>query len=394
MKCYKTVLKIKSLKNNYGFFIIASVNLFYFITLLIFITISYAKIKKEINKIIFAIKFNEIPIKNNQFINKPIIINNKIRSQTKKQTKKIEKKKIILNKNCKKEKNNQTKKKLLNLNIFKKEKNNIYFKKIGRNNKDNSNNEMNLIGKMDIKENNNLNNKKKILEKKDFELNSLAYEEAIKKDHRNFWEYYGSSLKYNHPILFSFGSFDDYNSKIIKIFLFFFTLCLDLTVNALFFTDETMHKIYQDNGQFNFVYQIPQILYSTLISRFIDSLIKNFSLSQDILVGLKQETRKNNLEQKRKKLLFALKIKFTLFFVLTFIFLIFCWFYITCFCGIYINTQIHLFKDSIISAMSSLCIPFVLYIVTGILRIASLKVRKPTRRCLYKFSLLLENFIG
>jgi hypothetical protein len=119
MKCYKTVLKIKSLKNNYGFFIIASVNLFYFITLLIFITISYAKIKKEINKIIFAIKFNKIPIKNNQFINKPIIINNKIRSQTKKQTKKIEKKKIILNKNCKKEKNNQTKKKLLNLNIFK-----------------------------------------------------------------------------------------------------------------------------------------------------------------------------------------------------------------------------------------------------------------------------------
>ena len=161
-----------------------------------------------------------------------------------------------------------------------------------------------------------------------------------------------------------------------------------------FFTDETMHKIYQDNGQFNFLYQIPQILYSTLISKFIDSLIKNFSLSQDILVGLKQETRKNNLEQKRKKLHFALKIKFTLFFVLTFIFLIFCWFYITCFCGIYINTQIHLFKDSIISAMSSLCIPFVLYIVTGILRIASLKVRKPTRRCLYKFSLLLENFIG
>ena len=94
---------------------------------------------------------------------------------------------------------------------------------------------MNQIEKMDIKENNNLNNRKKILEKKDFELSSLAYEKAIKEDHRNFWEYYGSSLKYNHPILFSFGPFDDYNSKIIKMFLFFFSLCLDFTVNALFF---------------------------------------------------------------------------------------------------------------------------------------------------------------
>ena len=152
-----------------------------------------------------------------------------------------------------------------------------------------------------------------------------------------------------------------------------------------------MHKIYQDNGHFNFLYQIPQILYSTLNSRFIDSLIKNFSLSQDSLVRLKQETRKNNIEQKRKKLFLVLKIKFIVFFVLTLIFLIFCLFYITCFCGIYINTQVHLFKDSIISAVSSLCIPFVLYLVTGIFRTSFLKVKKPTPRCLYKFSLLLEN---
>ena len=154
-----------------------------------------------------------------------------------------------------------------------------------------------------------------------------------------------------------------------------------------------MHKIYQDKGAFNFLYQIPQILYSTLISRFIDSLIKNFSLSQDILVGLKQEIRRNNIERKSKKLLFVLKIKFSLFFVLTFIFLIFCWYYITCFCGIYINTQIHLFKDSIISVITSLFIPFVLYLVSGIFRIASLNVRKPTRSCLYKFSIILENYI-
>ena len=136
------------------------------------------------------------------------------------------------------------------------------------------------------------------------------------------------------------------------------------------------------------------ILYSTLISRFIDSLIKNFSLSQDIFVGLKQERRKNNIEQRRNKLLLALKIKFIIFFILTFIFLIFCWYYVTCFCGIYINTQTHLFKDSFISVIASLFIPFVFYLITGIFRIISLNVRKPTRRCLYRFSILLENYIN
>ena len=57
--------------------------------------------------------------------------------------------------------------------------------------------------------------------------------------------------------------------------------------NALFFTDKTIHKIYQDKGEFNFLYQLPQILYSTLIGKFIDSLIKNLGLTQDYIIALK-----------------------------------------------------------------------------------------------------------
>ena len=131
----------------------------------------------------------------------------------------------------------------------------------------------------------------KTLELKDFEINSLDYEEAKVLDKRNFFEYYISSLKHNHPLSFSFAPFMDYNSKIIKIFLFFFSLSLDFTINTLFFTDDTMHKIYEDKGKFNFLYQIPQILYSTIISKLIDSLIKTLALSQDDIIELKQEKK-------------------------------------------------------------------------------------------------------
>jgi len=84
------------------------------------------------------------------------------------------------------------------------------------------------------------------------ELNSLSYKEALKKDKRTYCQYYFSLLKKKQIILFSFYPNKDYNSQIIKSFLFFFYYSSDLTINALFFTDDTMHKIYQDKGKFNF----------------------------------------------------------------------------------------------------------------------------------------------
>ena len=98
MKCYKVVFRIKGLIRNYGFFIMNSIIIFYFISLLIFITVSNDKMKKEVNKIIFALKFNEIPIKNikniksEQLKDKPTII----KKRKKKKRKKIVKLLILL----------------------------------------------------------------------------------------------------------------------------------------------------------------------------------------------------------------------------------------------------------------------------------------------------------
>ena len=239
-----------------------------------------------------------------------------------------------------------------------------------------------------------MNNKNNILNKKDFELNSLCYESALQFDDRNYFEYYISVLKNNHPIIFSFVPFDDYNPKIIKIFLFFFSYCFELSINTFFFTDDTIDKIFKDKGKFNFLYQIPQILFSALISKVIDSIIKNFALSQEDIVQFKEEKEIRDLDIKYKKLIKKLKIKYILYFMLTFIVLLFFWYYNTCFCGIYINTQSHLCKDSLISEVTSLLIPFALYLIPGIFRILALRIKKPNRKCVYKFSMFLENWLG
>ena len=137
---------------------------------------------------------------------------------------------------------------------------------------------------------------------------------------------------------------------------------------------------------------MPQILYSSIISGVINGLTRYLSLSQNNIIKLKQEKEKDKLVEKKQNLLNYLKIKFIIFFSITFIILLFCWYYITCFCGIYVNTQIHLIKDSIISLITSLLIPFVLIIIPTIFRISALSAEKPSRKCLYNFSLFVENW--
>ena len=90
-----------------------------------------------------------------------------------------------------------------------------------------------------------------------------------------------------------------------------------------------------------------------------------------------------------KKLIKTLIIKFIFYFLISFIFLLFFWYYISLFCIIYKNTQIHLLKDTLISLCLSLFTPFIIYLVPGIFRIPALYKK---RKCLYNLSKILQSF--
>ena len=173
-------------------------------------------------------------------------------------------------------------------------------------------------------------------------------------DKRSYLEYYFSLLKRNQLILFTFYTNDDYNSKIIKLSLFLFSFALYYTVNSLFFNDSTMHKIYEDEGAFNFIYQLPNILYSTIISTFFSTLIKFFSLTEKNILSIKNA--KENINKMKLKILKCVVIKIIIVFLLDFIFLLFFWYYLSSFCSVYKNTQTHLITDTLVSFGLSLCI--------------------------------------
>ena len=150
-----------------------------------------------------------------------------------------------------------------------------------------------------------------------------------------------------------------------------------------------MHKIYKSKGNFDLETQIPIIVYSSLISIILNSPLNFLSLSNDSIIIFKQSSNKNNIIQKAKNLINKLKCKLILFFIISYLFLLFIWYYISMFGAIYKNTKMHLLNDTLLSYGLSLIIPFVIYLFPGLFRIPALSNKK---QCLYSFSKLLQSF--
>ena len=150
-----------------------------------------------------------------------------------------------------------------------------------------------------------------------------------------------------------------------------------------------MHKIYEDKGIYNIIYQMPQILYSSIISAVINIVLKQFSLSEKKILTLKEEKDYKMILGNSKNIRKCLTIKFTIFFILNYLLLFFFWYYITCFCAVYINTQKILFKDTLTSFSLSMLYPFILNLIPGIFRILSLKAKNKDKECIYKISLII-----
>ena len=435
MKCYKKMLNKDELVKNVGSYIILVILFIYIISLFAFLSKGYSLIYQTIHNLVVKINNeninnNKIKYKNNKInkstiqnkghgshkihknknnFNSSISINSskniynvELRKKTKKRNTQKSGVSISHRSSSKKIKSNPTNKRRKNKNSTKMLNDDlssighIHTKldnKYSYKNKPSSKNKL----KVSFLNEKNYDNRISIHQTKlklqifnynDYEINNLFYTEAIGIDNRTYMQYYWSLIKQKHLVIFAFYTSNDYNSRIIKICLFFFNFGLYITVSALFFNYNTMHKIYEDSGSFNIIYQIPQIIYSTIISSLINILVKTLALTQKNILELK--INKENIISKENSLMGCLKIKFVLFFLLSFIFLFFFWFYLACFCCIYPNTQSHLINDSSISFALSLIYPFFMNLFPGFFRIRSLKAGQKDKECLYKFSQIIQ----
>ena len=193
-------------------------------------------------------------------------------------------------------------------------------------------------------------------------------------------------------ILFSFLPANDYNLKTIKLSLFLLSFALYFTVNAFFFTDSSMKKITENNGKYNLLLQIPQITYSIIILILIRAILKQLSLSEKDFLQVKKQDTYEDAKKYSLQIESCFKKKFIIFFILSTLFMLFFWYFISSFCAVYVNTQKILITDTLISFGLSMLYPFGLYLLPGIFRIPALKTPKKNMNCLYSLSKLFSYF--
>jgi len=379
MKCTYTLFSKKGLSKNIGNYIFTFIFIFLVICTILFIKVGLHLFDSFIKSILTLKNKNggiskiikkKLKVKKKKIKTSNISPSNPIKKK-KKLNEKSQKQVEIFKTNMIK---SNSKADLKNSNEIINSKNNIFSEK-SRNEK------LNIVQKI-------AKSNLEYEELNDYELNTLTYEEALQYDKRKFLEYYISLIKTNNIVIFAFCPLKDYNIRIIKLCLFFIFFVIHFTLNTFFFTKELIHKIYEDGGNYNLSYIFQKIICAFFLSYYLCSLIKYVSLSEKLIIQVKHQPTYEKAEYKAESVKKMFIIQNICFFVLTFVFLIVFWYYLSSFCAVYQNSQVYLIKNVLISFSLSLLFPFILYIIPSILRIISLNITKT--EIIYKVSKIIQ----
>ena len=221
-----------------------------------------------------------------------------------------------------------------------------------------------------------------------YELNYLSYNDALLFDKRDMIQYYISLIRTKHPLLFSFVPIKDYNSFIIKTNIFILKFCICSAINALFFTESIIHKIYKDKGKYNISHFIIYIIISFFITHFIIVLIKYLILSEKNIINIKKISKYDEAYDEADNIKRYLIIKYILFYLIGLTFIIIFWFYLSSFCAVYQNTQIFLIINTLISIAISFLYPFIINIIPAFIR--KLALSNSRHECLYNINKFVQ----
>jgi hypothetical protein len=223
----------------------------------------------------------------------------------------------------------------------------------------------------------------------DNEINNLPYKYALKIDNRDRGKYYWSLLKSKNKIISIFLNRNDFNIVYIKVSFFIFSLNLSFTINALFFNDEEIYKINQEENSYNISTEIARIVYSSIISITIGFFVEFFTSTQRNIIKLRN-IKPNNLDKEITiQLVRKMKIKFVIYSWINIIFNLLFLYYISAFCAVYSIIQIHMIKDSLMSILLSNSYIVLISLIPTIIRNYSLKKENNQRKFLYLMSRIL-----
>ena len=161
--------------------------------------------------------------------------------------------------------------------------------------------------------------------------------------------------------------------------------------NCFFYTDEYISDVYHRNAVISFFSDLPKVIYSILISFFVNTVLKFLSDYNDSLIDIIFE--EDNYEifwEKSEKILKNFYYRINVFIIIVFIFQLFFLYYCTCFCAVYPNIQKLLLFSIFQDILINLLLPFILCLFLAFLRWLAISKKK---KKLYIFVGLLDYLV-
>ena len=386
IKCYKLVFSLNNKLNNIGFLCFA----FLFILYIIFNICLCAQGIKPVRDYLFneMLKNGYISNKNNNSIKlaqngrknkskkkkhnrtqKSILTTKNYKNKNRNLTKNIQNNNIIIT-GINIDKNNNNKNSLMSLNSTHMKRKKTKLNKLNNINK-NMDNNLNNFGIIKI----NLNDYKNYFpQESNQSLHNYTFDEAIKYDKRNILRVAYIYLLSKQIIFKTIFQRSPLELFPIRFILFIFMFSCDLALNALFyFNDNISQKYHYAKSIFLFAFtnNITIIIYSTLLSYFLITLLSKLSNSSSAIRNVFEsvekkikfkpnykinEKMKKNVNTKIEKILRCFKCKIIFIFIIITILILAFGYFVTAFCHVFSSTQTSWLLDTFLSILSRLII--------------------------------------
>jgi hypothetical protein len=223
------------------------------------------------------------------------------------------------------------------------------------------------------------------------ELITLPLYQACELDQRSVMSLFGTTLC-DKLFLINLCNYNDTSEPLLlRIFAFVFNITCLLFLSALFFNENYLStrfvQAHTNNMNIHYGYiwtnESPKSAYAALVAVVLIMLMNFGTRTRKELTRLHVQKTEKNFEELKSHTLHALKVKHIIVFVVDMLLMILFWYYCSCFCSLFSQTQVDLVLTTINTAIY--CVVFILfiYLLFCIMRVYSLECKS---NCLYQFS--------
>ena len=223
------------------------------------------------------------------------------------------------------------------------------------------------------------------------ELITLPLYQACELDQRSVMSLFGTTLC-DKLFLINLCNYNDTSEPLLlRIFAFVFDITCLLFLSALFFNENYLStrfvQAHTNNKNIHYGYiwtnESPKSAYAALVAVVLIMLMNFGTRTRKELTRLHVQKTEKNFEELKSHTFHALKVKHIIVFVVDMLLMILFWYYCSCFCSLFSQTQVDLVLTTINTAIY--CVVFILfiYLLFCIMRVYSLECKS---NCLYQFS--------